>query len=111
MIEEINEGLEDLGAAVALFLVTGQEALSYRIDSLFERRVRIRALFATSQSRYKIFAEDLSLSFKISPAISNLRFDALSYHFWRRLLPHIWSAVSLAESPSIGSNRPCRDLM
>ena len=47
MIAEINESLEDLGTAVAIFLVTGQKALSYCTHLLFERRVRSRAHDAT----------------------------------------------------------------
>ena len=48
MIEEINESLEGLGAAIALLLVTSQKALSYFTHFSFERRVRSEALYAAS---------------------------------------------------------------
>ena len=66
MVAEINQSLKDLCAAIAFFPVTGEQALSYCIYPLLERRVCSGARYAASKSRNEVFTKVLNLELEIS---------------------------------------------
>ena len=66
MVAEINQSLKNLCAAIAFFLVTGEQALPYCIHPPLERRVCSGARYAASNSRYEVSAKVLNLELEMS---------------------------------------------
>lgn len=89
MVAEINQSLKNLCAAIAFFLVTDEQALSYCIYPPLERRVCRGTRDAASKSRYEVFAKVLNLELEMSYCNVFCLMDGVSDCFWRTILPHI----------------------
>lgn len=64
MVEELDKSLENIGATVALYLVTGEKPVSNIMDPPFKRRGSFRRRYGSTESGYEIVTK-----------IDNLRLD------------------------------------
>lgn len=64
MVEELDKSLENIGATVAFYLVTGEKAVSNIMNPPFKRRVSFRRRYGSTESGFEIVTK-----------IDNLRLD------------------------------------